>query len=52
MKRSIRKDIRWNEYELARIDLVREDKDFSEFVRDATMNRVYNLENELGNTKK
>ncbi len=40
MKRTIRKDIRWNQDEIDRIDEAREHTDFSEFVRDAVMDKV------------
>lgn len=45
MKRDIRKDIRWNQDEIDRIDLARGDVDFSEFVRDAAMGKVIETEN-------
>jgi len=44
MKRSIRKDIRWNEYEIERIDAARGEQDFSDFVRSATMDKVIEYE--------
>jgi hypothetical protein len=44
MKRTIRKDIRWNEDEIERIDAAREEQDFSEFVRDAAMDKVIEYE--------
>lgn len=45
MKRDIRKDIRWNQDEIDRIDSARGDVDFSEFVRDAAMEKVIKIEN-------
>lgn len=44
MKRNIRKDIRWNQNEIDRIDEARGDVDFSEFVRDAAMDKVVEYE--------
>ena len=41
MKRTIRKDIRWNQDEIERIDLVRGEQEFSDFVRTAVMDKVY-----------
>lgn len=44
MKRSIKRDIRWNQYEIDRIDAIRGTQDFSDLVRSSTMEAVYKLE--------
>ena len=49
MKRDIRKDIRWNQYEIDKIESVRDEQDFSEFVRDATMDKVIKFEHDRDN---
>lgn len=40
MKRTIKRDIRWNQDEIDRINAAREHTDFSDFVRDAAMDKV------------
>ena len=48
MKRDIRKDIRWNQYEIDRIEAVLDGQEFSEFIRNAAMEKVTKKENESG----
>lgn len=51
MKRTVRRDIRWNQLEINRINDARGEQEFSEFVRNATMDKVIKYENELLDTK-
>ncbi len=44
MKRTERKIIRWTQDEIERIDTVRGEIDFSDFVRDAAMDKVVTYE--------
>lgn len=49
MKRNIKRDIRWNEYEIEMIDEARKEQDFSEFVRTAALDKALH---ENGNIEK
>lgn len=40
MKRNVRKDIRWTQHELDTIDQARGDVEFSDFVREAAMDKA------------
>lgn len=44
MKRTERKTIRWTQDEIERIDAVRGEINFSDFVRDAVMDKVVTYE--------
>jgi hypothetical protein len=46
MKRTIRKDIRWNEYEIDTIESVLNGQDFSDFVRSAALDKAITLEHD------
>lgn len=48
MKRDITRQIRWNEHEIELIEKVRGHQDFSDFVRNAAMEKAIEYESENG----